>query len=196
MEPDDLRAMAREHLDQDARTLARVPDRCLDDLVEAARLLAGCLREGGKVLVCGNGGSAADAQHFATELVGTLTTDHVRPSIAAIALTTDTSLLTAVANDLGVERIFARQVEALGTPGDALLAISTSGTSANVVAAAEEARSRGVAVVSLTGAAGGKLAPASDVSIRVPADVTAHVQTAHLAIEHALALLIERQLHP
>jgi len=196
VEPDDLHALARAHLEEDARTLERVPERCLDDLVEAARMLASCVRAGGKVLVCGNGGSAADAQHFATELVGTLTLDRSRPSIPAIALTTDTSLLTAVANDFGVERMFARQVEALGTPGDALLAISTSGTSPNVVAAAEEARGRGVTVVSLTGASGGKLAPASDVSIRVPSEVTAHVQAAHVAIEHALALLIERQLYP
>ena len=101
-----------------------------------------------------------------------------------------------MANDFGIERMFARQIEALGAAGDALLAISTSGTSVNVIAAAEEARARGVTVVSLTGAAGGKLAPASDVSIRVPSDVTAHIQTAHLAIEHALALLIERQIHP
>jgi D-sedoheptulose 7-phosphate isomerase len=196
LDTDDLRALARAHLEDDARTLDRVPERCLDDLVEAARLLAACLRGGGKILVCGNGGSAADAQHFATELVGTLTLDRPRPSIPAIALTTDTSLLTAMANDFGIERMFARQIEALGAAGDALLAISTSGTSVNVIAAAEEARARGVTVVSLTGAAGGKLAPASDVSIRVPSDVTAHIQTAHLAIEHALALLIERQIHP
>jgi D-sedoheptulose 7-phosphate isomerase len=196
VEPDDLRALAREHLDEDARTLARVPERCLDDLLEAARVLAGCLREGGKILVCGNGGSAADAQHFATELVGTLSADRMRTAIAAIALTTDTSLLTAVANDFGIERMFARQVEALGTPGDALLAISTSGTSANVLEAVEEARSRGIAIVGLTGASGGKLAPASDVAIRAPSDVTAHVQAAHVAMEHTLALLIEQQLHP
>jgi phosphoheptose isomerase len=193
---DELRRAALEHLREDGRTLERVLDACLDDVAEAARLLAGSLRAGGKVLLCGNGGSAADAQHLAAELVGTLTLDRIRPSIPAIALTTDTSVLTAVANDFGVERMFARQVESLGAPGDALVAISTSGTSSNVLAAVEEARARGLSVVALTGAAGGKLAPMADVAIRVPSDVTAHVQTAHLAIEHALALLIERQLHP
>jgi D-sedoheptulose 7-phosphate isomerase len=193
---DELRRAALEHLREDGRTLERVLDACLDDVAEAARLLAGSLRAGGKVLLCGNGGSAADAQHLAAELVGTLTLDRIRPSIPAIELTTDTSVLTAVANDFGVERMFARQVESLGAPGDALVAISTSGTSSNVLAAVEEARARGLSVVALTGAAGGKLAPMADVAIRVPSDVTAHVQTAHLAIEHALALLIERQLHP
>jgi D-sedoheptulose 7-phosphate isomerase len=188
--------MAHEHLREDGRTIERVLEACVDDVAEAARLLAGSLRAGGKVLLCGNGGSAADAQHLATELVGTLTLDRIRPSIPAIALTTDTSVLTAVANDFGIERMFARQVESLGAPGDALVAISTSGTSPNVLAAVEEARARGLSVVALTGATGGKLAPMADVAIRVPSDVTAHVQTAHLAIEHALALLIERELHP
>lgn len=196
MDRDELRRTAFEHLREDGRTLAGVLDACLDDVTEAARLLGSSLASGGKLLVCGNGGSAADAQHFATELVGTLTLDRIRPSIPAIALTTDTSLLTAVANDFGIERMFARQVESLGAAGDALVAISTSGTSPNVLAAVEEARARALSVVALTGASGGKLAPMADVAIRVPNDVTAHVQTAHLAVEHALALLIELQLHP
>jgi D-sedoheptulose 7-phosphate isomerase len=193
---DDLRRTALEYLEETGRTLARVREACLDDIAEAARILAGSLRSGGKVLICGNGGSAADAQHLATELVGTLTLERTRPSIPAIALTTDTSLLTAVANDFGVERMFARQVESLGAGGDALIAISTSGASANVLAAAEEARARGLAVVALTGASGGKLAPMADVAIRIPSDVTAHVQESHLAVEQLLALLIEHELYP
>lgn len=196
MERDDLRRAARDYLEETGRTLARVREACLDDIAEAARILALALRNGGKVLICGNGGSAADAQHLATELVGTLTLDKTRPSIPAIALTTDTSLLTAVANDFGVERMFARQVESLGASGDALVAISTSGASANVLAAVEEARARGLAVVALTGESGGKLAPMADVAIRVPSDVTAHVQESHLAVEQLLALLIERELYP
>lgn len=196
MDRDHLRRTAREYLEESGRTLARVREACLDEVAEAAALLASSLRAGGKLLICGNGGSAADAQHLATELVGTLTLEKIRPSIPAIALTTDTSLLTAVANDFGVERMFARQVESLGAPGDSLIAISTSGNSANVLAAVEEARARGLAVVALTGGSGGKLAPMADVAIRVPSDVTAHIQESHLAVEQLLALLIERQLHP
>ena len=196
MDREDLRQAARDYLEETSRTVDGVRTSCVDEVAEAAGVLASSLRDRGKLLICGNGGSAADAQHQPTELVGTLTRDHVRPSIPAIALTTDSSLLTAVANDYGVERMFARQIESLGSPGDVLIAISTSGASANVLAAAEEARARGLAVVALTGASGGKLVPMADVAIRVPSDVTAHVQESHLAIEQLLALLIERALYP
>jgi len=168
----------------------------LDPILDAAARIAGSLRGGGKILVCGNGGSAADAQHFATEFVSTLTTDHLRPTIPAIALTTDTSLLTAVANDFGFEHVFERQVEALGADGDVLVAISTSGRSANVVRAARRARERDVVVVALTGEHGGELAAEADVAIRVPSRVTAHVQECHLAVEQLIADLVERELYP
>jgi D-sedoheptulose 7-phosphate isomerase len=195
-EPGTLEQAAARYLGETADTIARLTEACLADVVEAARLLAAALRAGGKLLICGNGGSAADAQHLAAELVGTLTIDRRRPAIPALALTTDTSVLTAIANDFGAERLFARQVEAHGRPGDALIAISTSGTSANVLAAVEEGRARGLAIVTLTGAGGGKLAPMADVAISVPDDRTGHIQEAHLALEHLLALLIERELHP
>jgi D-sedoheptulose 7-phosphate isomerase len=169
---------------------------CLDDVVAAAELSVTSLRAGGKLLICGNGGSAADAQHLATEFVSTLTIDNRRPSIPAIALTTDSSLLTAIANDFGIEGVFARQVESLGRTGDVLIAISTSGNSKNVIRAAEQARTQGLRVVALTGRSGGTLAPAADVAIRVPSSVTAHIQEAHLAIEQLLALLVERDLYP
>ena len=139
------RTRAKEYLADAADTVRRVADACLDDIAAAAALLTTALRAGGKLLICGNGGSAADAQHLATEFVSTLTIDNPRPSIPAIALTTDTSLLTAIANDFGVEGMFARQVESLGRPGDVLIAISTSGNSANVVRAAEQARAPGAA---------------------------------------------------
>lgn len=190
------RAKARDYL-QDAQDLfSRVRDACADDVASAADLLVGSLRDEGKLMICGNGGSAADAQHMATEFVSTLTLDHPRPSIPAIALTTDTSLLTAIANDFGVEGVFARQVEALARPGDVLIAISTSGSSANVVRAAERARELGVRVVALTGETGGALVALADIAIRVPSRVTAHIQECHLAIEQLLALLVERELYP
>jgi len=193
---DDERTIARAHLRETAATVGRVEAECIDDVARAARVLVDSLSAGGTLLICGNGGSAADAQHLATEFVSTLTVDNPRPSIAAIALTTDTSLLTAIANDFGVEGVFSRQVESLGREGDVLIAISTSGRSANVVRAAETARERSMLVVALTGIGGGELAPLADVAIEVPSAVTAHIQECHLAIEHLLALLVEQALYP
>jgi D-sedoheptulose 7-phosphate isomerase len=193
---DIARAAARDYLQDAADLFDRVRDACAEDVAAAAELLVTSFRSGGRLLICGNGGSAADAQHLATEFVSTLTVDHPRPSIPAIALTTDTSLLTAIANDFGVEGMFARQVEALGRPGDVLLAISTSGTSGNVVRAAERARELALRVIALTGETGGTLAPIADVSISVPSRVTAHIQECHLAIEQLLAFLVERELYP
>ena len=125
--------------------------------------------DGGRILLCGNGGSAADSQHLAAEFVSTLTVDNRRPAIAAIALTTDTSILTAIANDFGFEDVFARQVEALGREGDVLIGISTSGNSADVLRAFEQAQAQGLHTIALTGEDGGALAPIADVAIRVPA---------------------------
>jgi D-sedoheptulose 7-phosphate isomerase len=190
------RDRAIAYLDEATATMAAVRDACLDDIVAGADLLVTCFRNDGTLLICGNGGSAADAQHLATEFVSALTLDHLRPAMRAIALTTDTSALTAIANDFGADRMFARQVEALGRRGDVLLAISTSGNSPNVLAAAATARERGLRVIGLTGAAGGALAPAADVAIRVPSTATGHIQECHLAIEQLLALLAERELHP
>jgi phosphoheptose isomerase len=190
------RERAQRYLQETSDVVLAAQGACLPEIEAAAGILVGTLRGGRKFLICGNGGSAADAQHLATEFVSTLTVDHPRPSIPAIALTTDTSLLTAVANDFGVEGMFARQVESLGAEGDALIAISTSGSSANVIRAAETARARAIRVIALTGEGGGKLAPAADVAIRVPSTVTAHIQEAHLAIEQLLALLVEEELYP
>jgi D-sedoheptulose 7-phosphate isomerase len=193
---DDARALTGDYLNASAQTMVLAAGDCLDDIVKAAESCALSLRARGKLLICGNGGSAADAQHLATEFMSTLTLDHPRPSIPAIALTTDTSLLTAVANDFGIERVFARQVESLGSSGDVLIAISTSGNSENVIRAAKQARLQSLAVVALTGASGGKLAQEADVAVRVPSAVTAHIQECHLAIEQLIALLVERDLYP
>jgi D-sedoheptulose 7-phosphate isomerase len=184
------------YLDDTVAAVAAVRAECLDDILAASRILVACFSSGGGLLICGNGGSAADAQHLATEFVSTLTLTHARPAMRAIALTTDSSALTAIANDFGVERMFARQVEALGRPGDVLLAISTSGNSVNVLAAASAARAAGLRVIALTGASGGALAPEADVAVRVPSTETGHIQECHLAIEQLLALIAERELYP
>lgn len=162
-------------------------------VAKAADLCIASLRAGGKILFCGNGGSAADAQHLAAEISGRYEMD--RPGMAGLALTTDTSALTAIANDLGYERVFARQIEALGRPGDVLYAISTSGNSANVLAAIEIARKIGLKVVAVTGSTGGKMAGGCDVLLNVPADKAAHIQEMHIAIGHMICGLVERALY-
>jgi D-sedoheptulose 7-phosphate isomerase len=150
------------------------------------------VRGGHKLLFIGNGGSAADAQHFAAEMTIRYTSD--REPIAAIALTTDTSALTACSNDLGADRIFARQVEALGRPGDVVTAISTSGRSPNILAAVRTARERGLKVAAFTGGSGGELAKLADAALVVPSEVTARIQEMHLTIGHALCGALELEL--
>lgn len=152
---------------------------------------ADTIEGGGKVLLCGNGGSAADAQHVATEFVVRLSARRERRALAAIALTTDTSLLTACANDYDFEQIFARQVEALGRPGDVLVGISTSGNSGNVIAAFAAAKACGMRTALFTGGDGGKLLPLSDLAFVSPSNVTGHIQETHLAAYHAVCELME-----
>jgi D-sedoheptulose 7-phosphate isomerase len=163
-----------------------------DAIISAAQMIADALAQGGKVMLCGNGGSAGDAQHIAAEFVATL--DHRRPrgGLAALALTTDTSFITAYANDFGFEGIFRRQVEALGREGDVLIGISTSGNSANVVAALESARESGIKTIGFTGEGGGKLAPLSDMLFAVPSDKVMHIQEAHIALGHVLTMAVEQ----
>lgn len=163
-------------------------------LTEAAVLISNAIKQGGKLLICGNGGSAADAQHYATELVARLY-KRERPAMAAVALTTDTSALTALANDYGFDRVFARQVEALGKPGDVLLGLSTSGNSANVIEAINMAREKEMKVVSFTGQ-GGKMAERSDIVCSVPSDNTMRIQEIHLTCGHILCKLIEEMVYP
>jgi D-sedoheptulose 7-phosphate isomerase len=186
----------RAYLADASMVLDIVSERCAEDVAKAASIVADAVRQGGKLLICGNGGSAADAQGLATEFVSTLTTDRRRPAIPAVALTTDTSILTAIANDFGFDGVFARQIEALGRRGDVLLGISTSGRSRDVVLAIEAARRLGVATIALTGESGGDLVALVDVAIRVPDARTSHVQEAHLAVEHALAFAVEDALYP
>ena len=169
-------------------------EQCAEAAMKAAEMIATCLRSGGKLMLCGNGGSAADSQHLAAEFVATL--DHNRPrgGLAALALTTDSSFLTAYANDFGYEGVFARQVETLGRPGDVLIGISTSGNSANVLAACKAARLAGIGVVAMTGTGGGTLADHCDILLEVPSSVTMHIQESHIGLGHVITLAVERIL--
>lgn len=161
----------------------------------AIRLMVHSLKSGGKVMACGNGGSAADSQHFAAELLNRF--EKERPPLAAIALTTDTSTITSISNDYSYNEVFSKQIRALGQPGDVLLAISTSGNSANVIQAIQAAHDREMLVVALTGRDGGGMASLllpEDVEIRVPAKVTARIQEVHLLVIHCLCDQIDQQL--
>ena len=192
--PAELRLESvRSQLGQAADVLRLACQQCAEDILAAADLIAASLKAGGKLLLCGNGGSAADCQHLATEFTCRLSADFVRPALPALALTTDTSFLTAYPNDFDFEGLFSRQVEALGKPGDVLLGISTSGGSGNVIAAVEAARNLGMKTVVLTGQKG-RLRQLADVAVCVPSDRTQHIQETHLAIEHILCHLVERTL--
>ncbi len=164
-------------------------------IADAITALLACVTSGGKVLACGNGGSAADAQHFAAEFVGRF--ERERPELAALALTTDTSILTAVANDYGYEHVFSRQVRALGQPGDVLIAISTSGNSASIMAAVRAAHEREMTVVALTGRGGGKMGAMlreTDVHVCVPHERTMRIQEVHILTLHCMCDGVDTQL--
>jgi D-sedoheptulose 7-phosphate isomerase len=164
-------------------------------LADAAAAVMGCITAGGKVLACGNGGSASDAQHFAAEFVGRF--ERERPGLAAIALAADTAVLTAIGDDYAFDAVFAKQVQAIGTPGDVLVAISPSGNSANVLAAVEAARAKEMTVVALTGRGGGRLAALltdTDVHVCVPHDRTARIQEVHSLALHCICDAVDLQL--
>ena len=161
----------------------------MKEIALAAAMMKVALASGHKIMFCGNGGSAADSQHWAAEIVGRFQKE--RKGMPAIALTVDTSILTAIANDYGYDRIFARQVEALGNAGDVLVAVSTSGNSANVLAAIEEAKAKGIKTIGMTAAGGGKMAEACDVCLVIPDKVTARAQEVHGLIGHILCEVVE-----
>lgn len=164
------------------------------NLLQTAVLMSDALRAGGKLLICGNGGSAADAQHFAAEMVGRLVRE--RRAIPAVALTTDTSILTAVANDYSINQVFRRQVEGLGKAGDVLLAISTSGNSENVVQAVQAARALRMTTIGLLGKDGGRLAPLVDSALIVSSPSSQRIQEVHITVIHTWCRLIEDALYP
>ncbi len=183
------------HFADSIATKQRVATSLAPHIAAAARAMAECLKSGGKILSCGNGGSAADAQHFAAELVGRF--EREREELAAIALTTDSSIMTAIANDYSFDEVFAKQVRALGKPGDILFAISTSGNSKNVVAAIEAAHKKGLRIIGMTGRSGGRIGDMTrtqDVLLNVDAPATARIQEVHLLTLHCLCDAIDQLL--
>jgi D-sedoheptulose 7-phosphate isomerase len=183
---------ARRYLLESAEVKRKAAESCAEAIVSAADAVTYSFRKGGKLLICGNGGSAADAQHIAAEFVSVLNQDFPRPALPAVALTTDTSFLTASANDFGFENVFARQVEALIRPGDVLLGISTSGRSANVLQAVRRAKALGAAsTIGFTGAQGHELGKLVDIGILVPSISVQHIQETHIALAHVMVALIE-----
>lgn len=190
---DKYSTYARKRLLESAKVKKQVADKCLRSILKATQLIIDSFKAGSKVMICGNGGSAADAQHMAAEFVSILNKTTKRPGLPAIALTTDTSIITAYANDFDFAGIFERQVQALGKTGDLLIGISTSGSSKNVVAAVKMAKSLKIKTIVLTGQ-NGLLQKIVDVVIEVPSTNTQYIQESHLAIEHILCELVEDHL--
>jgi D-sedoheptulose 7-phosphate isomerase len=173
---------------------SQVLKHCLPDISQAIQQLLTTISNGGKILLCGNGGSAADAQHLAAELVIRLNSSNDRPAIAALSLTTDTSILTAGANDYGFDYVFSRQIEALGKREDTLIALSTSGNSANVIEAVNMAHEKGLYTIGLLGGEGGKLKMLVDLALIIPSHNTARIQESHNLIGHILCAILEKEL--
>jgi phosphoheptose isomerase len=184
----------RAHVLSSIGTKQKLLAECEASILAAAEVLTVCLGGGGKAMLCGNGGSAADCQHIAAEFVSVLNPRFQRPGLPVLALTTDTSLLTARANDFGFDDVFERQVQAFGRPGDVVMGISTSGNSENVLRALRFAREHEMTAIGLTGRPSGKLPALSDVTIAVPAEVTQFIQEAHIMIGHILCDLVEQSL--
>lgn len=189
-----LERQARAALKETARVTAQLERRNAVAVAAAAELIMGCFQNGGTVYFCGNGGSAADAQHLAAEFSGRYLVD--RPGLPAVALTTNSSAVTAIGNDYGYGDVFARQLEGLGSPGDVLVAITTSGGSQSVCRAVEMAQRLEMAVIGMTGAKGGEFAAMCDVALVTPSAVTPNIQEGHIAMGHAFCLLVERALFP
>jgi D-sedoheptulose 7-phosphate isomerase len=188
--------LVQKHLAESAAVKLQLADSdAVAVMVDAASQLADCVKRGGKIMLCGNGGSAADSQHIAAEFTNRLQSSRDRPGIPALALTTDTSFLTARANDHGFDDVFERLVDSLGRPGDALMGISTSGTSRNVVRAVTRAREKDISTIGLLGGTGGALSRLVDLAIIVPSGSVQYIQESHIAIGHILCELVEEILY-
>jgi phosphoheptose isomerase len=190
----DAAERLRRHIETTIETKRMLLAGDIGPILDAARVMTESLATGHKLLLCGNGGSAADAQHIAAEFVSVLSQAFPRPGLGAIALTTDTSMLTASANDFGFAGVFERQVQALGRPGDVVIGISTSGNSENVLRAIKYARSHQMCTIALTGAGGGKLAQAAQTALCVPSTITQFIQESHIMIGHIMCDLVEQSL--
>ena len=192
----EFKQKAKAIINESIRVKRELINTCLDDIIHCGAKLADTYKQGGKLMLCGNGGSAADAQHLAAELVIRFRSSVNRAALAAIALTVDPSMMTAGGNDIGFENVFARALDALGNQGDALIAISTSGNSENVYRACQKAKEKGITTIGLLGADGGKIIHLCDLYCLVPAKETARIQESHILIGHIWCEMIEEILFP
>ena len=188
-------AFIQDELEASAAVKRQIFEQCADRIIKAVDTIINALNQKKKILLCGNGGSAADAQHLAAEFVIRMDPAIKRPGLPALALTTDTSILTAGANDIGYDNVFARSVEALGVPGDVLIVFSTSGNSESINNAVRTARERGMATIGLLGRDGGRTKELVDLAIVVPSGNTQRIQEGHITIGHILCSLVERELY-
>ena len=191
----DKTKFINESLTQSSETKLKIINQCSDDILSASELIVNAFKNGNKLLLCGNGGSAADCQHIAAELVIRMSHKIKRPALPAIALTTDTSYLTAAGNDIGFENVFARGVEGLGFNGDILLAISTSGNSENIVKAVQKAKSKEMKTIGFLGGDGGKLKSLVDLPIIIPSSNVQRIQEGHITVAHIICEIIEEELY-
>ncbi|RKY93479.1 MAG: phosphoheptose isomerase [Ignavibacteriae bacterium] len=184
-----------DSLNESAETKQKILKQCKDDILKAVELLTSTFRNNNKLLLCGNGGSAADCQHIATELVVRLSHHIERPALPAISLTTDSSNITAGGNDIGFDNIFARSVEGLGSKGDTLLVISTSGNSENIIRAAKKAKEKEMKIIGLLGGSGGKLKDIVDLPVIIPSSNVQRIQEGHITVAHIICELVEEELY-
>lgn len=191
----DKKKFITDSLTESSDTKIKIRENCFNEILSASELISSAYRNNGKLLLCGNGGSAADCQHIATELMIRLSHHINRPALPAIALTTDSSNLSAGGNDIGFENVFARNVEGLGNEGDVLLAISTSGNSPNILKAADKAREKKMKVIGFLGGEGGKLRDKVDLPIIIPSSNTQRIQEGHITIAHIICELVEEELY-
>jgi len=191
----DKKRFIIDSLTESSETKIKMLKECSEDILSAVKIISDAYKNGKKLLLCGNGGSAADCQHIATELMIRLSHHINRPALPAIALTTDSSNLTAGGNDIGFENIFARSIEGLGNEGDVLITISTSGNSSNLLKAVEQAKNKGLKVIGFLGGSGGKLKPLVDLPIIIPSSNTQRIQEGHITTAHIICELVENDLY-